>query len=285
MHDVNYKIGDSRQILPTLASGSFHLVITSPPYWNAKDYGTDQIGFGQSYQDYVANLNDIWKECVRLLVPNGKIAIDIQPLPASSVDTGKDRSSIVDIMRDVANFMLGEKMDLSNIFIWDKRKYNNQRIFGSYPYPPNLYSHISFEYIYVFRKHGESRRISQDIKAKSKITQKEWEKWCFNSIWDIPPVIKVGSEGELTGHIAPFPLEIPRRLIRLFSFVGDNVLDPFVGSGTTLAACKLEQRRGLGIEIQPSYEPLIQLYMRNPHSPPSMSQVEEMKINRSIEEF
>jgi len=92
----------------------------------------------------------------------------------------------------------------------------------------------------------------------------EWKEWCFNSIWDISPVIKVGQKNSILGHLAPFPIEIPRRLIKLFSFIGDTILDPFLGCGTTLGACILEDRKGIGIELQKEYEPLIKLMITNP---------------------
>ena len=280
--EQTYIIGDSTQELPKMQSESFRLVVTSPPYWNAKNYGEEQIGFGQSYSQYVNSLNNVWKECIRLLMPNGKIAIDIQPLPISTSQTGIGRSSIADIMNDVVDFMQDNGMHISNLFIWDKRKYNNQRIFGSYPFPPNLYSHVAFEFIYVFRKPGDPPKVSPEIKEKSKLSLKEWEHWCFNSIWDIPPVIKISSKGELVGHLAPFPLEIPRRLIRLFTFVGDKVLDPFLGSGTTLAACKLENRAGVGVEIQRQYEPMIKAFLERPRSPPSIELAKEKRTEQEL---
>jgi len=269
MSDVKYYIGDSRTLLKNYEDESIHLIITSPPYWNAKDYGSDQIGFNQSYNEYIRDLNVVWKECARLLVPNGKMCIDIQPLPISKEHTNSNRSQIFNIMHDIESYMKELKLETSNMFIWDKRKYNNQRIFGSYPYPPNFFSHISFEYIFVFRKDGETRKLSNEIKENSKISMNEWKDWCFNSIWDIPPVIKFGKKNSTLGHIAPFPVEIPRRLIRLFSFVGDTVLDPFLGCGTTLGACILEDRNGIGIELQREYEHLIKLMITNPLKTPT----------------
>jgi DNA modification methylase len=155
-------------------------------------------------------------------------------------------------------------MDLCNCFLWDKRKYNNQTIFGSYPYPPNFYSHLSYEYINVFRKPGKTKEVSKEIKDGSKLTMEEWRQCCIDVFWDISPTIKFGKDGEVRGHDAPFPIEIPRRLMRLFSFIGDTVFDPFLGSGTTLAACAIEERNGIGFELNPEYENLIKLALRNP---------------------
>lgn len=284
---VRYQIGDSRELLKEIRDNSIDLIVTSPPYWSAKDYNIpDQIGFRQSYENYLSDLNVVWKECERVLCPNGKICVNIQPLPVSKDVTKRGRSSIQNIMKDVENFMQELSMQLSNIFIWDKRKYNNQKIFGSYPYPPNLYSHTAFEFIYVFRKEGETRKVPSHIKEKSRITVDEWKKWCFNSIWDIPPVIKFGnSRDKLLGHIAPFPIEIPRRLIRLFSFVNNTVLDPFLGCGTTLSACVLEKRCGIGIELNPRYEPLIRIAIANPRKVPKYEVARIIEENVSLTEY
>jgi len=250
---------DANLILEYIELESVQLVVTSPPYWNVKDYGDPaQIGFGQSYRTFVKSLDSVWEKCVRVLKPNGKIVVIIQPIPVSSKQTGLGRSSILNIMTDVQSTMKKLGLDLSNIFIWDKRKYNNQRIFGSYPYPPNFFSHLAFEFICVFRKKGKTESRPEEIKTASMLSMEEWSDWCFSSIWDIPPKIKINSQGNnILGHVAPFPEEIPYRLIRLFSFTGDIVLDPFLGSGTTLQICRITKRRGIGFEIVEDYHDLI----------------------------
>ncbi|MHA2364671.1 MAG: DNA methyltransferase [Candidatus Hodarchaeales archaeon] len=158
---------------------SIQLIVTSPPYWNAKDYTHNkeikQIGFGESYELYLESLFQVFTNCIDVLTPNGKIAIVIQPLPASGKETGIERSSIIDIMADVYNFLLSptKGLNLCNQFIWDKRRYNNQRIFGSYPYPPNLFSHVAWEMIYVFRKKGNPIKREKHLKEQSKLTMEE----------------------------------------------------------------------------------------------------------------
>jgi DNA modification methylase len=261
---------DANRMLEFIRPESVQLVVTSPPYWNVKDYGDPmQIGFGQSYETFIQSLNSIWDKCVQVLKPNGKIAVIMQPIPVSSKETGLGRSSILDIMTNVHLSMRDLGQDLSNIFIWSKIKYNNQRIFGSYPYPPNFFSHLSFEFIYVFRKPGKTESRPKKIKEASKLSMREWSSWCFNSIWDIPPKIKINARGaNILGHIAPFPEEIPYRLIRLFTFVGDVVVDPFLGSGTTLQVCRITKRRGIGFEIVKDYEDLIKKRIMEEWSPP-----------------
>jgi len=279
---IEYKIGDTRKLIKEIKDESIDLIVTSPPYFNVKDYKMeDQIGFGQSYVNYIEDLNFVWNECRRILRPNGKICINIKPVPV----IGQERSRILDIMRDVEVYMEFIGMQLSNMFIWDKRKYNNQVIFGSYPYPPNFYSHLSYEYINVFRKPGKTKTVKQEIKDRSKLTMQEWKKYCIDVFWDISPVIKFGKNGEIRGHDAPFPVEIPRRLIRLFSFVEDIVFDPFLGSGTTLSACILEQRNGIGFELNPEYEGLIKLAIRNPKKPPSYSRANYVNGFKNLSEL
>lgn len=260
--------GDARQLNHLVEPETVHLVVTSPPYWNAKDYGDpQQIGFGQSYSSYLESLNEVWDRCVETLVPNGKLAVVIQALPVSGKETGLGRSSIVDIMADTHQHLKGRGVDLSNQIIWDKRKYNNQRIFGSYPYPPNFFSHVAWEMIYVFRKRGAPVKRPKEEKERSKLSMKEWSNWCFNSMWDIPPVIKVNSKGEnWFGHLAPYPEELIYRLVRMFTFEGDLVLDPFLGSATTLRVTRATNRRGIGVELDQSLEPLVRQRLDEPWS-------------------
>ncbi|MFQ5977545.1 MAG: DNA-methyltransferase [Candidatus Heimdallarchaeota archaeon] len=275
--DQRVYLADASKMLEFIKPESVQLMVTSPPYWNVKDYGDpSQIGFGQSYEAFIQSLNSVWEKCNQVLKPNGKIAVVTQPIPVSSKQTGLGRSSILDIMTDVHSAMRTLEMDLSNIFIWDKRKYNNQRIFGSYPYPPNFFSHLSFEFICVFRKRGKTESRTKDEKEESKVTMEEWSDWCFNSIWDIPPKIKINSRGSnILGHIAPFPEEIPYRLIRLFTFKGDVVLDPFLGSGTTLQVCRITQRRGIGFEIVKEYADLIKRRISEDWTPPGLETAEK----------
>ena len=265
---VQFEIGDARGVLARLPPSSATLVITSPPYWNVKDYTggrTGEIGHGQSYEEYVASLDEVWVECARLLKPNGKIAINIQPIPFADKSRKGARSRIINIMHDVETSMYRMGLELSNVVIWDKRKYNNQRIFGSYPHPPNLFTHVSYEFVFVFRKPGSPEKIPAPRKESSKLTMAEWSDWCFDPIWDLAPVIKITGTGENRfGHLAPFPVELPLRLIRMFSFKDDLVIDPFLGSGTTLVACLLSDRRGFGVEFSKAHSSLIQQRLANP---------------------
>ena len=138
------------------------------------------------------------------------------------------------------------------LFIWDKRKIARFSSFGSYPYPPNIFSTYPYEWITVFSKEGKRKPVSKDIKEKSKLTTEEWQKWAINSIWEMQP-----AKAKAEGHPAPFPKELPMRLIKLYSFWGDTVLDPFAGTGTTLLAAQELGRKSIGFELNPEYVKLI----------------------------
>ena len=246
-------IGDSRD-MKAVASGSVHLIITSPPYGSLKDYESDtQIGNNQTYAEYIKELNKVWQECIRVLGPDGKLCIDIMPLFESGNTTPFKRRITHTVISDIEQFVTstGEMFTFA-LYIWDKRKIVRFSSFGSYPYPTNIFSTFPYEWIIVFCKKGKRDKVSDEIKEKSKLTQKEWADWAVNSIWEMQPA-KAGVEG----HPAPFPLELPHRLIKLYSFYGDTVLDPFIGSGTTAEAALKLGRNVIGYEINPEYKKLI----------------------------
>lgn len=234
---------------------SVNLIITSPPYWTLKDYEVDgQIGLGSScYDHYIENLNKVWKECVRVLAPDGKICINIMPFLLTGKAARFERRETRLVLGDIERFMDSTKcMYQFGLYIWDKRKIARFSSFGSYPYPTNIFSTYPYEWITVFAKAGKRKPVSKEIKDKSKLTTEEWQKWAINSIWEMQPA-KAKSEN----HPAPFPLELPRRLIKLYSFYGDTVLDPFAGTGTTLQAALELGRKAIGFELNPEYIPLI----------------------------
>ena len=234
---------------------SVHLVVTSPPYWKLKDYGSDE-GIGQvatSYTEYLASINAVFEECVKKLVPDGKIVVNIMPILLTGKNTKFNRRVTRTVLTDLENFMssLGN-MYFHSLFIWDKRKAVRFSSWGSYPHPPNLLSSYPYEWIIVFAKEGKRPPVEPDIKEASKITHEEFTNWVQNSIWDFQP-----ASAKQENHPAPFPEELPRRCIRLYSFVGDTVLDPFAGSGTTLKVARDLGRNSIGYEINPDYEGLI----------------------------
>ena len=223
----------SSESMEEVNSNSITLIVTSPPYWNVRDYGNlEQIGFGQSYQQYIDSLNDVWKECIRVLQPNGKIAINVQPLPISGEHSGFKRRVIQNIIFDIEKFMRKNDLFLSGMHYWDKAPYVNNVSWGSYPKPTNIASNTSFEQIFVWVKRGETRKIDKPVVEKSLLEKEEWRHWAVRCIWDdIAPIIKISSKGEdVFGNPAPFPEDIPYRLIRMHTMEGEKVLDPFLGS-------------------------------------------------------
>lgn len=234
---------------------SVNLIITSPPYWTLKDYDIEgQIGKGSSSYDYYINeLNKVWKECVRVLAPDGKICINIMPFLLTGKAARFERRETRLVLGDIEKFMDSTGcMFQFGLYIWDKRKIARFSSFGSYPYPPNIFSTYPYEWITVFSKEGKRKPVSKEIKEKSKLTTEEWQKWAINSIWEMQP-----AKAKAEGHPAPFPKELPTRLIKLYSFWGDTVLDPFAGTGTTLLAAQELGRKSIGFELNPEYIKLI----------------------------
>lgn len=238
-----------------IPSSSVNLIITSPPYWTLKDYeNEDQIGLGSaSYEFYLSELNKVWKECIRVLAPDGKICINIMPFLLTGKAARFKRRETRLVLGDIERYMDSTKeMYQFGLYIWDKRKIARFSSFGSYPYPPNLFSTYPYEWITVFSKQGKRPKVAKEIKEKSKLTTKEWQDWAINSIWEMQP-----ASAKREKHPAPFPDEMPKRLIKLHSFYGDTVLDPFLGSGTTAKVALELGRKAIGYELNKEYEPLI----------------------------
>ncbi|MFX0086319.1 MAG: DNA-methyltransferase [Candidatus Hodarchaeota archaeon] len=254
---VFFKSSENMEEVPT---ESVTLIVTSPPYWNVRDYGGKQIGFGQSYSAYIESLNKVWSECIRVLQPNGKFAVNVQPLPIESSQSGFGRRIIQNIMFDIEKFMRENGLFLSGMHYWDKSEYVSNVSWGSYPKPTNIASNTGFEQIFIWVKPGKTRKVDRVHQEKSLLKKNEWRHWAVRCIWDdIAPVIKIDSKGKNRfGHSAPFPESIPYRLIRMHTVIGETVLDPFLGSGTTLKICRLTSRKGIGYEINSEYSDLIQ---------------------------
>ena len=231
-----------------LKDESIHLVITSPPYWQLKDYGHDsQIGFNNSYEDYINNLNLVWRECYRVLHNGCRLCINVGDQFTRTAYYG--RYKIVSIGTEIIKFCETIGFDYMGAIIWQKVSTCNTTggavIMGSFPYPRNGIVKFDYEYILIFKKLGESPKVSKEIKEKSKLTTKEWNEY-FYGHWNF-------SGERQDKHLAMFPEELPKRLIKMFSFVGDTVFDPFLGSGTTcLSANKLE-RNSVGYEINKDF--------------------------------
>lgn len=245
-------IGDSRY-MSELPDESVHLVVTSPPYWQLKDYGNgNQIGFDDSYEDYINNLNLVWNECRRVLHKGCRLCVNIGDQFARSVYYG--RYKVIPIRTEIIRFCETIGFDYMGAVIWQKVTTCNTTggatIMGSFPHPRNGILKIDYEFILIFKKHGAPPKVSREIKEKSKMTTEEWNQY-FTGHWNIP-----GEKQDK--HLAVFPEEVPRRLIKMFSFVGDTVLDPFLGSGTTSLAARKSGRNSVGYEVNGDFLPIIE---------------------------
>ncbi len=249
--------GDATRALRELPDACVALIVTSPPYWNAVDYGVDgQIG-QTSYDAYTAELLEVWREAERVLIPNGKLAIvtPILPIPKSEMASQHTRH-LKNIAFDIESSILRSELALHRygLFVWQKQ--TSKKMFGSYPYPPNIYEDNTIEFINVYVKDGVPPPLEKIAKQPSLLSQDEWRNLTMQ-VWPMYPedVQRAG------GHPAPFPTVLPLRLIRMFSFAacpergfeGDIVVDMFNGSGATTLAAKASNRRWMGIDLNPEY--------------------------------
>lgn len=252
--------GDARGVLRQLPDGWCPCAITSPPYWHTVDYGMPgQIGLG-SYENYLDDLDLVWAEVARVLLPNGKFCLNVPLLPlakdVSEAAFGPSHTRmLVDLYSDMKRRIEHKTaLRLFSLYIWEKQ--TTEKMFGSYPYPPNLYERNYVEFIAVFVKPGSPRSLPAQVKEPSKLTQDEWMDLTRQVWWMYPENVP-----RLEGHPAPFPEALPNRLIAMYTFravpagnfPGDIVLDPFAGSGTTCVAARRLERRFIGIELNPDF--------------------------------
>ncbi|MGH8223431.1 MAG: DNA-methyltransferase [Woeseiaceae bacterium] len=243
---------DSRR-MQFLASESVHLVVTSPPYWTLKDYDkvSGQLGYVADYESFVTELDSVWKECYRALVPGGRLICVVGDVCLSRRKNGGIHE-VVPLHASIQEHC--RRIGFTNLapIIWYKIANAQFEAGGSSggflgkPYEPNAVIKNDVEFILMERKPGGYRAPSAAKRLLSVIPERKHKSW-FQQVWS-------GVTGASTReHPAPYPEELAERLIRMFSFVGDTVLDPFVGSGTTMVAAARWGRNSIGVEVSQQY--------------------------------
>ena len=244
--------GDARN-LSFISAESVHLVVTSPPYWTLKEYEPhqDQLGAITNYERFLTELDKVWRECVRVLVPGGRMCCVVGDICVPRKRDG--RHYVMPLHSDIQVRSCQFGMDCLTPILWQKiangvteAEGNGAGFYGK-PYQPGAIVKNDVEYILFLRKGGNYRSPSPIQRALSMLTKEEMQSWMRSSWTDI--------KGESTrkGHPAPFPIALAERLIRMFSFAGDTVLDPFAGTGTTGIAALNSGRNSVSVEIEPKY--------------------------------
>lgn len=237
--------------LSYIKDNSVHLILTSPPYFNLKEYrkGKSQLGIIDDYQQFLDELEKVWKECYRILVPGGRIVCVVGDVCLSRRKNG--RHAVLPLHSDIAVSCRKIGFDNLNPILWHKisnakfEANTNSSILGK-PYEPNAIIKNDLEYILMERKPGGYRTPTIQQREESRIEKDDFQKW-FSQIWELP------GASTRNGHPAPFPLELATRLVKMFSFVGDTVVDPFCGSGTTMLAAMNTSRNSIGVETEVYY--------------------------------
>jgi DNA modification methylase len=250
-HKIIQKLiqADARN-LKFIQDESIHLILTSPPYWILKEYNENpaQLGHIEDYELFLNELEKVWKESFRILVPGGRLIVVVGDVCLARRKFGRHR--VMPLHSDIAVSCRKIGFDNLNPIIWYKiananYEVNNGSKFLGKPFEPNGIIKNDIEFMLMQRKPGGYRKPTSKQRELSKIDKSDYEKW-FQQFWNIPGA-------STKQHPAPFPLEIAYRLIRMFSFWGDTVLDPFCGTGTTLLAAMKAQRNGIGVEIDAEY--------------------------------
>jgi DNA modification methylase len=249
-HDV--QLGDARD-LSFVKDESVHLVVTSPPYWTLKEYrrSQGQLGYIEDYEAFLAELDKAWQHCLRVLVPGGRLICVVGDVCLSR-RKNEGRHTVVPLHSSIQEHC--RKLGFDNLapIIWHKianavyEVENGSPGFLGKPYEPNAVIKNDIEFILMERKPGGYRTPSVAARVLSVISAENHQEW-FQQIW-------TGLTGASTRHHpAPYPLELAERLVRMFSFVGDTVLDPFLGTGTTSVAASRWGRHSIGTEIDAHY--------------------------------
>lgn len=241
--------GDARD-LGFIKDESVHLIVTSPPYWTLKDYNhlPGQLGDVEDYEQFLAELEKVWRECYRVLVPGGRLVCVVGDVCLSRRKFG--RHVVVPLHADICVICRRIGFDNLNPIIWYKIANASYEVesgskFLGKPFEPNAIIKNDIEFILMQRKPGGYRKPTPRQRKESMISKKEYDEW-FRQFWTL-------TGASTRDHPAPFPLELAYRLVRMFSFVDDVVLDPFCGTGTTMVAAMRCGRHSIGVEIDEKY--------------------------------
>lgn len=244
-------LGDARE-LDWIPNQSVHLVITSPPYWTLKEYNDHpgQLGHIEDYEHFHDELDKVWRHCFRVLVEGGRVACVVGDVCIAR-RRNHGRHMVLPLHADIAVRCRRIGFDFLTPILWHKitnvfPEVENGSSFLGKPFEPNAIIKNNIEYILMLRKPGAYRKTTEVQRNLSRISKDNHAKW-FRAFWtDVP-----GASTRC--HPAPFPLELASRLVRMFSFVSDTILDPFLGTGTTCIAAANHQRNAIGVEIDPHY--------------------------------
>ena len=241
--------------MPELGTGpAVHLIITSPPYFNLVEYPQrpgEQLGNFSDYDSFLAELRKVWQRCLQVLHPGGRLCIVVGDVCVSRKKAG--RHFLLPLHADVSRDCMRMGFDYLNPILWNKianaatEVEGNGATFLGKPYEPNAVIKNNVEYILIFRKPGAYRNPTREQRQLSVIDKEHHKKW-FRQVWE-----DISGQSRWRGHPAPYPVELAFRLISMFSFVGDTVLDPFCGTGTTVEAAIKAHRSSIGYEIEPRY--------------------------------
>ena len=255
------RLGDARA-MDFLQANSVHLVVTSPPYWKLKKYRetAGQLGFIEDYETFVAELDKVWEHCYRAIVPGGRLVIVVGDVCLSR-RKNRGRHTVVPLHAAIQEHCRRIGFDNLAPIIWHKianaaYEVENGSSFLGKPYEPNAVIKNDIEFILMQRKPGGYRKPSLAKRILSVIPADYHHRW-FQQIW-------TGITGASTRqHPAPYPVELAVRLIRMFSFVGDTVVDPFLGTGTTSLAAMQTGRNSIGVEIDSHYLKMAERRLRS----------------------
>ncbi len=259
-------IGDSRN-MKHVKDDSVNMIVTSPPYFNVKNYSDDRsgrdLGNIDDYELWKKEIKKVWKECFRVLQPGRKMFINIMNLPLSNIKNNGNGFRTLNIVGHTIDMCEELGFIFKREIIWHKT--NSVRAhFGTYPYPGGILINNMHEQILEFEKpapkgYSKYTHLSKEQKEASKLSKEFWLKIKNSDVWVMKPYKSGNRE-----HLAPFPVELPERLIKAYTYVGETILDPFAGMGTTGKAALKNQRNVILYEVNNSFLKLIENTLPSP---------------------